>query len=96
MTINREEIEGRVLSGLKDQLMGPELVQTFVEEFQAEANRLQAARQQEITARRARLAAVERKIDGILAAIEDGNYNRSLTQRLGAMEGQQEALEHSR
>ncbi len=91
-TISRQEIEGRVLSGLKDKLMDPELVRTFVEEFQAEANRLQAARQQEITARRARLAAVGRKIAGILAAIEDGNYNRSLTERLGVLEGEQETL----
>ncbi len=92
VTINREEIEGRVLSGLKDKLMGPELVQTFVEEFQAEANRLQAARQHKITARRTHLAAVGRKIAGILAAIEDGNYNRSLTERLGVLEGKQETL----
>jgi len=91
-TITRQEIEDRVLSGLKDKLMAPELVRTFIEEFQAEANRLQAARQQEIAARRARLEAVGRKIAGILAAIEDGNYNRSLTERLGVLEGEQEAL----
>ncbi len=93
ITITRREIEDRVLSGLKDKLMAPELVRTFVEEFQTEVNRLQAEHQQEIAAKRSHLDAINRKIAGILAAIEDGNYNRSLTQRLGTLEGEQEALE---
>ena len=93
ITVTRQEIEDRVLSGLKDKLMAPELVRTFVEEFQAEVNRLQAEHQQEIAAKRSHLDAINRKIAGILTAIEDGNYNRSLTQRLGALEGEQEALE---
>ncbi len=93
LTITRQEIEDRVLSGLKDKLMAPELVRTFIEEFQAEANRLHAEQQAEITAKRSRLQAVERKIAGILAAIEDGNYNRSLTERLGDLEGEQETLQ---
>ncbi len=82
-----------MLSGLKDKLMAPELVRTLIEEFQAEANRLHAEQQAEITAKRSRLQAVERKIAGILAAIEDGNYNRSLTERLGDLEGEQETLQ---
>ena len=92
VTITRQEIEDRVLSGLKDKLLAPDLVRAFVEEFQAEVNRLQGERQQAITAKRARLASVGRKIAGILAAIEDGAYNRSLTERLGALEDEQEAL----
>ncbi len=92
-TITRREIEDRVLSGLKDKLMATELVRSFVEEFQTEVNRLQAEHQQEIAAKRSHLDAINRKIAGILAAIEDGNYNRSLTQRLGTLEGEQEALE---
>ena len=92
ITIIRQEIEDRVISGLKDKLMAPELVRTFVEEFQAEVNRLQAERQQAIASKSTRLTSVERKIAGILAAIEDGNYNRSLTERLGALEDEQEAL----
>jgi hypothetical protein len=35
-TITRQQIEARVLSGLKDKLMAPELVRTFIEEFQSE------------------------------------------------------------
>ncbi len=47
-----------MLSGLKDKLMDPELVRTFIEEFQAEANRLHAEQQAEITAKRSRLQAL--------------------------------------
>ncbi len=86
VTITRQQIEGRVLSGLKDKLMAPELVRTFIEEFQAEVNRSQAERQAEITAKRSRLQAVERKIAGIITAIEDGNYNKTLTERLSSLE----------
>jgi len=38
-TVARKTIERRVLSGLKDKLLAPELVATFVKEFQEEWNR---------------------------------------------------------
>ena len=40
LTVRRQEIEGRVLDGLKERLMAPELVAAFIEEFRAEVNRL--------------------------------------------------------
>jgi hypothetical protein len=92
-TITRRQIEARVLSGLKDKLMAPELVRTFIEEFQAEVNHLQAERQAKMNAKRSRLQAVERKISGIVTAIEDGNYNKTLTERLSSLEREQETLE---
>lgn len=42
MTILRREIEERVLSGLKDRLLTPDLVRAFIAEFHAEMNRLNA------------------------------------------------------
>jgi NodT family efflux transporter outer membrane factor (OMF) lipoprotein len=76
-------------------MVGPDYVRPEAEVNPSwlESNRLQAERHQEIVAKRARLAAVERKIAGIVAAIEDGNYNRSLTERLGVLESEQEVLE---
>jgi hypothetical protein len=73
--------------------MAPELVRTFIEEFQAEVNHLQAERQAKMNAKRSRLQAVERKISGIVTAIEDGNYNKTLTERLSSLEREQETLE---
>jgi hypothetical protein len=76
-------------------MVGPDYVrpEADVNPSRLESNRLQVERQQEIVAKRARLAAVERKIAGIVAAIEDGSYNKSLTERLGALESEQEVLE---
>jgi DNA invertase Pin-like site-specific DNA recombinase len=92
-TVSRLEIERRVLGGLKDKLMAPELIRAFVDEFQAETNRLQAACERESAAKRNRLETMKRKITAIVSAIEDGNYNPSLTKRLTALEEEQTALE---
>jgi hypothetical protein len=42
LTVRRDELEAKVLDGLKDQLMHPELVTTFIEEFHREVNRQRA------------------------------------------------------
>src|SRR5262249_51473277 len=42
LTVRRDELEAKVLDGLKDQLMHPELVTTFIEEFHKELNRQRA------------------------------------------------------
>jgi hypothetical protein len=44
LTVRRDELEAKVLDGLKDQLMHPELVTTFIEEFHKELNRQRAER----------------------------------------------------
>ena len=92
-TVCRQEIEARVLDGLKERLMAPELVREFVRAFQEEANRAAAEREQQFRADRLHLEAVERKIAGIVAAVEEGNYSRALGDRLAELERQQELLE---
>jgi site-specific DNA recombinase len=91
-TVSRQEIESRVLDGLKERLMSPELVREFIRAFQEEANRAAAERGQELRADRLHLEAVERKIAGIVAAVEEGNYSRALGERLAELERQQELL----
>ena len=39
LTVRRDELEAKVLDGLRDQLMHPELVTTFIDEFRREVNR---------------------------------------------------------
>jgi hypothetical protein len=91
-TIELEVVEDRVLSGLRDSLLHPELIATFIEEyrraFNAEAAGADAAREQ---ARR-HLAQVDKKISGILAAIEDGMYQPSMKDRLTDLEGEKRRL----
>ena len=42
LTVRREELEAKVLDGLRDQLMHPELVTTFIDGFHKEVNRQRA------------------------------------------------------
>ena len=92
-TIRRLEIEDRVLSGLKDRLMAPELVEEFIDEYQLESNRLAKDAAQQIEVRRRALGAVERKIGRLLKAIEDGMYTPSMKERMAALERQKVDLE---
>jgi len=91
-TITRQEIEARVFAGLKERLMAPELVREFIRAFQEEVNRAAAEREQQIKADRTQLESVERKIAGIVSAIEDGNSSRALSARLADLERQQDLL----
>jgi site-specific DNA recombinase len=86
--IGRREVENRVLAGLKDRLMAPELVAVFIEEFNAELRRIAKASEGELDMARRVLADVERKIAGIVKAIEDGAYNPTLKARLSALENE--------
>tara|TARA_R110000850_G_scaffold113041_4_gene227553 strand:+ start:2002 stop:3648 length:1647 start_codon:yes stop_codon:yes gene_type:complete len=91
-TIEREVVEDRVLRGLRDRLLHPDLIATFIEEyrraFNAEAAGADAAREK---ARR-ELAQVEKKISGILSAIEDGMYQPSMKDRMSDLETDKEKL----
>jgi hypothetical protein len=92
-SIPRHEIELRVFAGLKDKLMAPELVKAFVDEYCKEVNRLAGERNAATEAARHDLTNTERRIEGILRAIEDGNYQPSLTKRLTLLEARKTELE---
>jgi site-specific DNA recombinase len=42
LTVRRDELEAKVLDGLKGQLMQPELVTAFIDEFHKQVNRQRA------------------------------------------------------
>ena len=86
LVINRQQLEARILSGLRERLMAPELVKTFVDEFNAEIRRSAQVSETKRTTLKRALADIERKIAGIMRAIEDGNYNPTLTRRLSGLE----------
>jgi site-specific DNA recombinase len=89
-TIRRQEIEARVLSGLKDRLMAPELVREFIRAFQEEVNRVAAEFEQRIKSDALELQSLERKIASLVAAIEEGKYSRALGDRLAELERQRD------
>src|ERR1700730_1518120 len=91
LSISRIEIEERVLRGLSKRMMAPELVTAFVDEFNAELRRLAGdAEAGRATAQR-ELADIERRIAGIVTAIEDGAYTPTLKERLTSLEKEKEA-----
>jgi site-specific DNA recombinase len=85
-------VEDRVLTGLRDRLLHPDLISTFVEEyrlaFNATATEAAASHKQ---AQRD-LTQVEKKINGIMAAIEDGLYQPSMKDRLETLKSEKTAL----
>ncbi|RNC97161.1 MAG: recombinase family protein [Oricola sp.] len=87
-TIAQDQIETRVLDGLRDKLMSPELVAEFVREFQEEANRAyREARLQEEQDRR-QLEKIERGLKEIVSVIEEGRVRPALLDRLDDLESQ--------
>ena len=66
------EIEDRVLGGLQGKLMEPELVQTFVDEYHAELQRLQKDARRRHTAHVKEKANLEQKIARLVDAIAEG------------------------
>ncbi|MBK5927294.1 recombinase family protein [Rhodobaculum claviforme] len=90
--IKREELEARVLDGLRDRLMHPALVAEFLAEYQREWNRHQTDETAARATTKAELAQVTRKIDQILDAIEGGMFHPSMKDRMTALETQKTAL----
>ena len=92
-TIKRQIIEARVIAGLKDKLLAPDLVAEFIKGFQEETNALNLDRELATVQDKAALAKAERSIKSILDAIEDGRYQRSMLDRLDELERQKDQIE---
>jgi site-specific DNA recombinase len=71
--------------------MAPELVAAFIDEFNTEFHRLAADAEAERDAAHQALTDANRKIAGILKAIEDGAYHPSLKERLTLLEREKTA-----
>ena len=91
-TIARQEIEARVLSGLKERLLAPELTKEFVRGFKAELERQRAATRDQSAVLGRKAAELDRKIGAILKAIEDGMYHPGLKDRMSQLEAERATL----
>ena len=91
-TIEREVVEERVLVGLRDSLLRPELITTFVEEYRRAFNAEAAGADAAQAKARRDILGVEKKISGILAAIEDGMYQSSMKVRMAELEREKQTL----
>ncbi|RDD96185.1 recombinase family protein [Paracoccus pantotrophus] len=85
-TIQREEVESRVLAGLREKLLHPELIAAFIEEYRRAFNEAAGDRSSAQDQAKRDLKQVEKKITGILAAIEDGMYHPSMKTKMADLE----------
>src|SRR5689334_2027059 len=84
--VRRSRLEAQVLDALGRDLMQPQAVAVFVAEFTAEWNRLQAGISAGSEGKRRELQTVNRKLDELFDAIEDGLRSPGLQARLDALE----------
>jgi hypothetical protein len=91
-TILRQRIEARVLAGLKDRLLMPELVAEFVRSF---AEKIVASRRdmaQKRSAVERQLAETDRSLSSVIRAIEQGAWSETLRTRLAELEARKAVL----
>lgn len=91
-TILSEELEVRVLTGLRETLLHPDLIAAFVEEYRKAFNATAADTSAERDRARRDLAKAEKKIAGILAAIEGGMYHPSMREKMATLEEEKTPL----
>ena len=91
-TIAREILEAKVLSGLRERLLHPDLIAEFVAEYQKEYNRLRAADGADRASGERELADVARRIDRIVDAIAEGSPVPSLMAKLKELESRKAEL----
>jgi site-specific DNA recombinase len=92
-TITLVELERRVLGGLKERLLAPELFAEYVMEFRAEISRLRIGTAERQTVIQKRLLDLVHRIERIVDAISDGTASTSLRARLMDLERQRDRLE---
>ncbi len=92
LTIKRDDFEARVLSGLKDQLLHPDLIKEYVRAYQAEFNQLVGSIRAGRLADERELTKVTRQIDQMVNAIADGMFHPSMKDKMTALESSKAAL----
>jgi len=91
-TIPREELEARVLSGLKDRMMAPEIVEEAMRAYAEEANRLNRERRSSGHAWKAELVKIEKQIRSIIEAIKAGMFHESMKAEMDTLEARKTEL----
>jgi len=92
ISITRQAVEVRVLGGLKEKLLAPELVAEFVHAYEEEVRAASAAAATDRRQREAELDSVERKIGAIVRAIEAEGHIRALGDRLRVLEQRKDEI----
>ncbi|PQZ47257.1 recombinase family protein [Ochrobactrum sp. MYb15] len=91
-TIPREDLEARVLSGLKHRMMAPEIVEEAMRAYAEETNRLNRERRSSGDAWKAELVKVGKQIRGIIDAIKAGMFHESMKAEMDTLEARKTEL----
>ena len=91
-SIRRQELEARMLAGLRDRLMAPEIAAEAMRAYAEETNRLNRERRLSSESDRRTLADVQKKIAEIVSVIENGGSSRPLMTRLRELEAKEDEL----
>ncbi|WP_180899768.1 recombinase family protein [Martelella soudanensis] len=91
-TIRQDELESRVLSGLKDRMMSPEIAAEAMRAYAEETNRLNRERRSNADVWQVELAKVDKQIAQIVEAIADGMYHPSMKEKMTGLETRKSEL----
>jgi DNA invertase Pin-like site-specific DNA recombinase len=91
-TIPREDLEARVLSGLKDRMMAPEIVEEAMRAYAEETNRLNRERPSSGDGWKAELVKIEKQIRGIIEAIKAGMFHESMKAEMDTLDARKTEL----
>lgn len=91
-TVNRKVLEARVLDGLRDRMITPDVAAEAMRAYAEETNRLNRERRNSADAIRKELAETAKAIAEIVRVIEQGGYHRALSDRLTELETRQDSL----
>ncbi|WP_443478421.1 recombinase family protein [Novosphingobium aerophilum] len=91
-TVKREDLEARVLDGLRNRLMAPEIVDEAVRAYVEETNRLNQQRRAAGAADKAELKKVVKAIDRLVNMAADGHATRGLVDKLRVLEAQEDVI----
>ncbi len=94
LTIKRDVLENRVLSGLKQHLLQPDLIKEYHEAYLDEYKSLARANRDGRANAEKKLAKVRLNIENILEAIASGMLHASMKEKLTSLESQKSQLEN--
>ncbi len=93
VSIKRDDLERRVLSGLKDHLLHPDLIAEFTRAYLEEFNHLAGSIRNDRVSAERKLAKTTRQIDKIIEAITEGMFHPSMKAKMDDLEAQKAELE---
>jgi site-specific DNA recombinase len=91
-TVDRKALETRVLTGLRERMMTPEIAAEAMRAYTRETNRLNRQRQSSAESTRRELAETAKAIAEIVRVIEQGGWHWALSDRLTELEAKQDNL----